>query len=136
MQVVAVLRQVFVVAGIEGETVAARLQFGDVVVALPVFVARRAVRIETEIVGTFERLLRRDDCQRGDKKQKVVKTGSMIAMYRFIIIRFVTMRHIRQYPLPTMLCPSYRFRHKSDQQLKHKYSITGMLSIPIDTARK
>lgn len=58
MQIVAVLREEFVVAGIEGETVAACLQFGNVVVALPVFVAGVIMRIEAEIVGAFERLLR------------------------------------------------------------------------------
>lgn len=62
MQVVAVLRQEFVVARIEGQTVAARLQLGHIVVALPVLVAGRVVRVEAEIVGAFEGFLGDGHC--------------------------------------------------------------------------
>lgn len=54
VQVVTVLRQEFIVAGIKGQTVSARLQLRCVVVALPVFVAAAIVWVETEVVGAFE----------------------------------------------------------------------------------
>jgi hypothetical protein len=57
VDVVAVLGEEFGVAGVEGEPVPASLQLGDVVVALPVFVAGAVVWVEAEIIGTFEVLL-------------------------------------------------------------------------------
>lgn len=57
MEVVAVLSQVFGVSSVEGKTVAASLEFSDTVVTLPVLVARDVVRVETEVIGTFEGLL-------------------------------------------------------------------------------
>lgn len=62
VQVVAVLGEELVVAGIEGQSVAARLQLGGIVVALPVLVARRVVRIEAKVVRALERLLGGGDC--------------------------------------------------------------------------
>lgn len=62
VQVVAVLGQELIVAGIEGQSVAARLQLGDIVVALPVLVAGRVVRIEAKVVRALERLLGGGDC--------------------------------------------------------------------------
>lgn len=57
VDVVAVLCQVFAVAGIESQTVAAGLQLGHVVVALPVFVARDVMGVEAEVIRAFEALL-------------------------------------------------------------------------------
>lgn len=57
VQVIAVLGEELAVAGVKCETVAARLQFRHVVVALPILVARYVMRIEPEIVRTFEGLL-------------------------------------------------------------------------------
>ena len=54
VQVVAVFREELAVRRVERQTVAARLQFGGVVVALPVLVARLVVRIETVVVWAFE----------------------------------------------------------------------------------
>jgi hypothetical protein len=69
VQIVAVLGQVFVVGGIERQTVAAFLQLGHTVVTLPVFVAGQIVWIEAVIVGAFETLLRHG-CKREERKQK------------------------------------------------------------------
>lgn len=57
MDVVAVLCEVFAVAGVKGESVAAGLQLGHIVVALPVFVARAVVWVEAKVIGAFEALL-------------------------------------------------------------------------------
>lgn len=57
MDVVAVLCEVFAVAGVERESVAAGLQLGRIVVALPVFVARAVMGVEAEVIGAFEALL-------------------------------------------------------------------------------
>lgn len=57
MYIIAILRQKFTIAGIKRQTIAARLQFRHIVVTLPIFVARRMMWIETEIVWTFETFL-------------------------------------------------------------------------------
>lgn len=57
VKVVAVLGQVFGICGVESETVTAGFQFGNTIVALPVFVTGDVVRVETEVVGAFEGLL-------------------------------------------------------------------------------
>lgn len=57
VQVVAILGEELAVAGVESETVTARLQFRHVVVAFPIFVARYMVRIEPEVVRAFEGFL-------------------------------------------------------------------------------
>lgn len=57
VDVVAVLCEVFAVAGVKGESVAAGLQLGHIVVALPVFVARAVVWVEAKVIGAFEALL-------------------------------------------------------------------------------
>ena len=62
VQVVAVLREEFAVARVEGEPVAAGLQLGYGVVALPVLVAGQVVRVEAVVVRAFERLLRARAC--------------------------------------------------------------------------
>lgn len=66
VEVVAVLSQVFRVGGVEGETVAASLEFSDTVVTLPVLVARDMVGVEAEVIGTFEGLLS-DRCKQNIK---------------------------------------------------------------------
>lgn len=57
VDVIAVFCQKFRIASIESQAVAARFQFGDIVVTFPVFVARDVVGVEAEIVGAFEVLL-------------------------------------------------------------------------------
>lgn len=57
VQVIAVLGQELVVAGVKREAVSARLQLRHVVVAFPIFIARYMVRIEPEVVRAFERFL-------------------------------------------------------------------------------
>lgn len=57
VQIIAVLGEELAVAGVKRQTVAARLQFRHVVVAFPILVARYVVRIEPEVVRTFEGLL-------------------------------------------------------------------------------
>jgi len=57
VQIVAVLGEVFGVCGIEGQTVAAGLQLGNAIVALPVFVAGRVVWIESKVIGTLKATL-------------------------------------------------------------------------------
>ena len=57
MQVVAVLGQVLGVACVEGETIAASLQLGFGVLALVIFVAGLAVRVETVVIWALEALL-------------------------------------------------------------------------------
>lgn len=63
VQVVAVLREELAVAGVEGQAVAAGLQFGNVIVALPVLVAGQVVGVEAKVVGAFEVLLGRARCE-------------------------------------------------------------------------
>lgn len=57
VQIIAVLGEELVVAGVERKTVTARLQLRHVVVAFPIFVARYVMRIEPEVVRAFEALL-------------------------------------------------------------------------------
>ncbi|KYN18312.1 hypothetical protein ALC57_09419, partial [Trachymyrmex cornetzi] len=57
VQIIAVLGEELVVAGVKCQTVAARLQFRHVVVAFPILVARYVMRIEPEVIRTFEGLL-------------------------------------------------------------------------------
>lgn len=57
VQVVAVLGEELAVGGVERQTIAARLQLGHVVVALPILVARTVVRVKSEVVRAFEVLL-------------------------------------------------------------------------------
>lgn len=54
VQIVAVLLQEFRVGVVERQSVAASLQLGHVVVAFPVFVARRGVRVEPVVVRALE----------------------------------------------------------------------------------
>lgn len=54
MEVVAVFGEELAVARVERESVTAGLQFRDVVITLPVFVAGYVVGVETEVVGAFE----------------------------------------------------------------------------------
>lgn len=57
VEVIAVLSQVFGVSGVEGKSVTASFKFGDTIVALPVFITGDMVRVEAEVIGTFEALL-------------------------------------------------------------------------------
>lgn len=57
VQIIAVLGEELAVAGVERQTVTARLQFRHVVVAFPILVARYVIRIEPEVVRTFEGFL-------------------------------------------------------------------------------
>lgn len=57
VQVVAVLGEELAVAGVERQTVTARLQFRHVVVALPVLVARYMMRVESKVIWAFEAVL-------------------------------------------------------------------------------
>lgn len=77
VDVVAVLCEVFAVAGIEGQSVAAGLQLGHIVVALPVFVARAVMWVEAKVIGTFEVLL-------GDRWNAKETNG------KFIVVRWGT----------------------------------------------
>lgn len=57
VQIIAVLGEELVVAGVKCQTVATRFQFRHAVVAFPILVARYVMRIESEVIRTFERLL-------------------------------------------------------------------------------
>lgn len=57
MNVVAVLSEELGVTGIERQAITACLQFGDIVITLPVFIAGCVMWIEAEIIGAFEALL-------------------------------------------------------------------------------
>ncbi|KYQ60241.1 hypothetical protein ALC60_00649 [Trachymyrmex zeteki] len=57
VQIIAVLGEELVVAGVKCQTVAARLQFPHVAIAFPILVARYVMRIEPEVIRTFEGLL-------------------------------------------------------------------------------
>jgi hypothetical protein len=57
VQVVAILRQELGVSGVEGQTVAARLELGDATVALEVLVTRMRVRVEPVVVWALEAVL-------------------------------------------------------------------------------
>lgn len=54
VDVIAVFGQEFRVARVEGQTVSAGLQLGDVVVALPVLIAGDVMWVEAEVVRAFE----------------------------------------------------------------------------------
>lgn len=66
VEVVAVFGEELAVARVEREPVTAGFQFGSVVVAFPVLVARYVVRVETEVVWAFERFLAVRACNRND----------------------------------------------------------------------
>lgn len=58
VDVIAVFGQEFGVTSIESESVSAGLEFRDSIVALPVLVARDVMRVEPEIIGALEAVLR------------------------------------------------------------------------------
>lgn len=54
VKVVAVFFEVFGIRVVESETVSARFDFSDAVVAFPVFVAGNVMRVEAVVVRTFK----------------------------------------------------------------------------------
>lgn len=86
MQIIAVLLQELGVGVVERQPVAASLQLGHVVVAFPVFVARRAVRVETVVVRTLELFPLAVNCV-GKKKQTKKLESKHIVICVHIITR-------------------------------------------------
>lgn len=68
MDIVAVLRQEFAVAGIESQTISTSLQLGHIVVTFPIFIAGDLMWVEAEIVWTFEVLL----CWNCNNKTRII----------------------------------------------------------------